>query len=194
MNFARDGRDMVITADGGAASITATDMFHDNHNRFFIENLVCNGAYWEPLSFKFRDGAFESIADDRDIGDPFRPSIYNEVLFGTEAADEIFGGVGTNFIWTGAGADVLIYERGDAGAHGDYVRVASHDIVEDFDVAQDVFDFREVETAFGALTLAEDADGDATVQWSSGNIEEANILIELRGVALADVTEGLFPF
>lgn len=194
VSFARDGRDMVITADGGAASITVVDMFHDSHNRFFIENLVFNGAYWEPLSFKFRDGAFESIAEDRDIGDPFRPSIYNEVLFGTEAADEIFGGVGTNFVWTGAGADVLIYERGDAGARGDYVRVASHDIVEDFDVAQDVFDFREVDTAFGALTLGEDADGDATVQWSSGNIEEADILIELRGVALADVTEDLFLF
>ncbi|HCQ65031.1 MAG TPA: hypothetical protein DIU07_07630 [Rhodobacteraceae bacterium] len=74
------------------------------------------------------------------------------------------------------------------------MRVASHDIVEDFDVAQDVFDFREVDTAFGALTLGEDADGDATVQWSSGNIEEADILIELRGVALADVTEDLFLF
>ena len=194
VSFARDGLDMVISADGGAATITVTDMFHDTHNRFFIENLVFNGGYWEPLSFKFRDGAYESIGDDRDIGDPFRPSIYNEVLFGTDGADTIFGGVGANFVWTGAGADVLIYERGDAGAHGDYTRAASNDIVEDFDVTQDILDFREVETTFGGLTLGEDEDGDATIFWSSGNIEEANILIELRGVALADVTEDLFLF
>ncbi len=194
VSFARDGLDMVIAADGVASSITVVDMFHDNHNRFFIENLEFNGAYWEPLSFKFRDGGYQSISDDRDNGDPLRPSIYNEVLFGTDAADAIFGGVGTNFVWTGAGEDVLIYKRGDAGAHGDYVRAVSHDIVEDFDIGADVLDFREVATTFGALTLGEDADGDATIQWSSGTIEEANILIELRGVALADVTEDLFLF
>lgn len=194
VSFARDGLDLVITADGGASSITVVDMFHDNHNRYFIENLVFNGAYWEPLDFKFRDGGHESIADDRDNGTVFRPSIYNEVLVGTDAADSIFGGVGTNFVWTGAGADVLIYKRGDAGAHGDYVRAVSHDIVEDFDPTRDTFDFREVNTTFDALTLGEDPDGDATIRWSSGNIEEADILIELRGVALADVTADLFLF
>ena len=74
------------------------------------------------------------------------------------------------------------------------MRAVSHDIVEDFDIAADRLDFREVETSFGALTLGEDSDGDAIIQWSSGNTEEANILIELRGVALADVTADLFLF
>ncbi len=42
--------------------------------------------------------------------------------------------------------------------------------------------------------LGEYDDGSTTVFWSSGNIEEANILSELRAVALADITADLFLF
>lgn len=184
----------MISADDGAATITVEDMFHDKHNQFFIANLVFNGGYWEPPSFNCRDGGYESIADDRDNDTIFRPSIYNEVLVGTDAADAIFGDVGTNFGWTGAGAEVLICKRGDTGADGDDVRAVSHDIVEDFDIARDRFDFRALRTTFADLTLGADGEGGATISWVSGNIGEADILTELRGVALADVTQDLFVF
>ncbi|MCB1517821.1 MAG: hypothetical protein KDJ19_09435 [Hyphomicrobiaceae bacterium] len=195
LSFARDGLDMVLTADDGLSTITVVNMFKGNGNKFAIDEITFNGAYWEPLRFKVLDGQQVNIGDDRDYANLYGGEL-NEVLFGTNGDDLIFGNAGTNFVWTGNGADTLIYKENDGANLGRFGGGQSHDIVEDFDISQDKLDFTEMPTvtSLADLTIGEDFDGDATISWSSGTWEISSIAIELRGVAKTDVTADLFVF
>lgn len=193
MSFAHVGDDMVLSIDGGTSSITVQDMFGPAHNKNFIEQLTLNAGYWEPLTLVIRDGAFESLGEDRDNVSPgLKLSSYNEILFGTAGDDAIYGGGSTNFIVTGAGNDVLHYKQTDPIPFYPGGGVA-HDIVEDFDIAHDMLDFSEVGTSLAGLSITDGANG-AIIGWDSGTWEVAGIVIELRGVAAADVTGDLFLF
>lgn len=199
LSFTRSGDDMVMQVAGGdGAHVTVANMFDaDRHDRFFVEELSINGAYWSPFTFMFLDGAVTDIGDDRSIFLTYGAKM-NEVLFGGAGDDLIFGGTGTNFIWTGAGADVLIYKVGDGESLGGLGGAVSRDIVEDFDVARDRLDFTEVAKDIGAgfadLVIGADAGGDATIFLDTGNWEVADISIELRGVSMDQVTADLFVF
>lgn len=193
MSFAQTGNDMVLSIDGGAASITVENMFDPQHNKFFVEKVTLSAGYWTPMTFEIRDGAYESIGEDRDNANPgAKISSYNEILFGTGGDDAIYGGGSTNFIVTGAGNDVLHYKQNEPIAFYPGGGV-SHDIVEDFDIAHDRLDFTEVGTSLAGLSISDGANG-ALISWDSGTWEVADILIELRGVAAADVTADLFLF
>ncbi len=199
LRFTREGDDMVMEVTGGSrAHVTVEDMFNAaTHDKTFVEELSLNGAYWAPMTFMFLDSVTGDIGDDRSIFSTYGADL-NEVIFGSADDDEIFGGTGTNFIWTGAGADVLIYKVGDGQKQGDLGGAISRDIVQDFDPSRDRLDFTEVAKDIGvqvdALVIGADADGDATIFLDTGDFEKADISIELRGVAMADVTEDLFLF
>ncbi|MHC0054018.1 calcium-binding protein [Actibacterium sp. D379-3] len=190
VHFTRAGSDMVISFEGDQASVRVVDMFTGTAG--FIEELTFNGAYWDPLTFQIVDGAREDLGNDRDHGS--YGSELNEILFGTNAGDEIFGGSGTNFIWTGGGSDTIIYKLNDPNNLGGMGGGASHDIVEDFDVTRDTLDFSETELGFDDLTISEDAEGDALITWYTADWEISDIVIELRGVSAAEVSEDIFVF
>ncbi len=194
LSFARVGNDMVLTADGGTSTLTVTNMFDTRINKYFIEQLHLNGAYWTPINFNFIDGSVSDIGDDRDYPYGYAGKS-NEVMFGTDGNDNIYGNTGHNFIWTGDGNDVLVYKENDPVPFASFSATVSHDIVEDFDIAHDLLDFSEMRISLADLVLSEDADGDAVINWNTAVPWEITpIVIELRGVALADVTEDIFIF
>lgn len=125
----------------------------------------------------------------------FTGTASRDVLNGTDGDELIFGNTGHNFIWTGAGSDTLIYKESDPIPFSSYSAMVAHDIVQDFDIAHDRLDFSEMGLLFDDLTISADTDGDALIGWASPiSYEIASIAIELRGVAVADVTEDLFLF
>lgn len=191
--FTRSGDSLRLSADGGISTLLMVDALSANANRFAIEELQFNGAYWEPLHFQILNGSLINIGDDRAYPQGYSANL-NEILMGTGGDDQVFGGAGTNFIWLGAGADTLVYKENDPENLFGWGGGLSHDIVEDFDPTQDRFDFTEVGAGFGDLVIGADSDGDATVFWQAPDFEIASILIELRGVTQAEVTEDLFLF
>jgi len=192
VEFLRVGDDMVIVVDDGVASVTVTDMFGPNPDKTFIEQISFDGTYWAPPTFMVVDGAVTSLGDDRSHA-LYGPEI-NEVLFATDDDDLIYGSAGTNFIWTGDGADVLIYKFNDGENLGTLGGGVSNDIVQDFDVSQDMLDFTETTLSYDDLTISQDADGDAVISWYTPDVEISDIVIELRGVSADQVTEDLFLF
>ena len=193
LSFVRDGQNMIMVSDGGEDSLTVIGQFAPGATSA-IEELHFNAGYWTRLEFKILDGAKTDIDEDRTYNGA-EGGEQNEVLFGTDGADRIFGNSGTNFIWLGAGADTLIYKEADPellyGSGGG----ACYDIVEDFDLAEDVIDFSEiVGLTLDGLELGENAAGHATIGWDSDDFEVSDIFIELRGVSLADLSGDQFIF
>jgi Ca2+-binding RTX toxin-like protein len=192
LSFARTGKDMVIDVDGGLGSITVKNQFATTDTQ--IEKLIFNAAYWTPLEFQILDGAKVNIGDDRRYDSGYGGEL-NEVMFGTNGNDMVFGNSGTNFIWLGAGADTLIYKQVDPQLLYGIGGGPAHDIVEDFDVSQDMMNFAEVGlTGIDQLTIADNTAGNAMVSWVSGSIEVSDIYIELRGVTAAELTIDQFVF
>ncbi len=189
--FARNGNDMVMTSDGATGSITVRNQF--GGDRFAVEELHFFAGYWTPLRFKILDGARVDIGDDR-TNQWSEGGEWNEVLFATGADDQVFGDSGTNFIWLGEGADRLIYKESDPGLLANGAGGgAVNDIVMDFALGDDVMDFTEMKITMADLTVVDNAAGNATVNWYSDiPWEVANIHIELRGIAAAELTADHF--
>jgi Ca2+-binding RTX toxin-like protein len=186
----RVGDNMVISTMDGLSSVTVTDQFLTGTHRYFIEEIVFSAGYWEDPLFRVVSAEHTNIGDDRGGA-----ALYNEFLFGTAGADQIFSDSGYNLIWTGAGGDTLIYKESDPIPFSRASANVVSDTVMDFDVTLDRFDFSEIPSlTFADLTIGEDSESDAIISWSSGDVAVANIHIELRGVAMADVTEDLFVF
>lgn len=97
LSFARDGQDMVVSADGGAWTLTVSEMFGASQNHGFVEELRFNGACWDPLLFQILSEETHAIGDDRNHGPVHRAEL-NEIIFGTDGDDRIFGCSGTNFV------------------------------------------------------------------------------------------------
>lgn len=187
--FLRAGDDMRMVADGGDYVLTVRKMFAANEARFFIEELRLSAGYQTPLDFRILAADHHAIGDDRTA-----PEL-NEALFGDDRGNAIFGGSGLNLIWTGDGADVLIYKENDPRVPFGISYPVSRDIVADFDPAHDRLDFTEIPgVGFADLEIGADAEGDALIFWDSGSLDVADILIELRGVTAAEVTADLFSF
>ena len=194
ISFSVSGNDLVLSLDGGAATTTMVNMLGAGNDRHFIEEMRIAAGYWEPYHFQFVDAAKTSIGDVRDIVWNER-SVNNEVLIGTDAGEQIYGNTGHNFILTGGGADTLIYKMNDVLPYSYYSSTVSHDIVLDFDVTQDRMDFTQMGITMADLTVSQDAQGDALIAWNSPDpTQVAPILIELRGVAAADLTVDHFVF
>jgi len=192
----RVGDDMVIATMDGLSSVTVSKQFATGNQKFFIEQVKFTAGYWSAALFRIGSAEHENIGDDRG-----GKAVLNEFLFGTAGDDQIFSDAGLNLIWTGAGADTLIYKESDPHTpiydrDGNWVSYGVvWDTVMDFDVTTDHFDFTQIAgLTFADLTVSSDAEGDAVIAWDSGSIDIADIHIELRGVTAAEVTPGLFSF
>ncbi len=193
LSFVRDGADMVMLSDGGLNSLTVVGQFAPGV-RNAVEEVHFNAGYWTPLLFKILDGAKTDIDEDRAYNG-VEGGEQNEILFGTDGADSVFGNAGTNFVWLGGGADTLIYKEADPQLYSGSGGGACYDIVEDFDLTEDVMDFSEiVGLTLAALDLSENAAGNAFIYWESGDFEVSDIFVELRGVDVADLNSDHFVF
>jgi len=192
ISFIRDGLDLVMDSDNGLGSVTIKNQFKGG--KWTVEELAFSAGYWTTIRFKILDGSRVDIGDDRGyLG--YIGGEYNELLFGTDGDDLVFGDSGTNFIWLGAGADTLIYKESDSGLLYGIGGGKVNDIVDDFDIAEDKMDFTEIKgLTMDNLTLSTDSDGDARITWFSGDFEISNISIELRGVSVAELTTDHFIF
>jgi Ca2+-binding RTX toxin-like protein len=187
---ARVGDDMVIATMDGLSSVTVENQFQTGTDSYFIENISFYGAYWEAISFRVVSGEHEGLGEGRGW-----QSELNEFLFGTDGNDMIFSDTGYDLIWTGDGSDTLVYKESDPNPFNEFTYRTVSDTVMDFDITSDSFDFTEIKSAnFDSFQIFEDAEGDAIISWYSGDMEIANIFIELRGVAMEDVTEDMFIF
>lgn len=192
LSFQKNGTDMVIVSDDGQGSITVQDQFGAPEH--FIEELHFNAAYWTPLRFKILDGAHTDVGDDRAYGFG-EGGEWNEILFGTDADDQVYGNSGTNFIWLGDGADTLIYKEADPQYLYGNGGGACADIVMDFDPREDSMDFTEIKgLTLADLVLSENASGNATVAWTSGTWEVSDIVVELRDVSASELDAETFIF
>ena len=192
LDVARVGQDMVITTDGGTGSITAKNQF--GADKFAIEELEFSAGYWSSIRFKILDGNKIDIGDDRNLNNTYL-SEYNELLFGTDGNDQVFGDAGTNFIWLGAGSDTLIYKESDAERLGSLGGGIANDIVMDFNLNDDMMDFTEMGITMANLTIGESASGNALVHWDSPVwYEISDIYIELRGISASELTADHFIF
>lgn len=186
----RLGDDMIIATLDGLSSVTVINQFRTGTHKFYMEDVVFSAAYWEAPIFRVVSGEHVNIGDDRG-----GTALYNEFLFGTAGADQIFSDTGYDLIWTGDGADTLIYKQSDPVPFVPASANIVSDTVMDFNVALDRFDFSEIPgLTMAGLSISQDAQGDAIIGWSSGDVEIASIQIELRGVAMADINEDLFTF
>ncbi len=196
LGIARNGNDMVITTTDGAASITVQNQFATSGvQKSYIETLLLNGSSWSTLQYQIRSSQLHNLGDDRGFAGK-----QNELMFGSDTNDTFFGASGTNLIWTGGGADVLIYKLVDPYVWYNnsiiYASAGATDVVMDFDITLDKLDFSQI-TAIGSmadLTITTQADGDTQIYWASGTIEVADVVIELRGVSAADLTASSFVF
>lgn len=192
LGFEKTGNTMRVIIDGGTGSITVRGQFANTGSA--IEEVQFNAGYWTPLRFKILDGATTNIGDDRRYDDGTGGE-WNEVLFGTNGDDQVFGNSGTNFIWLGAGADTLIYKEVDPQTPYGNGGGPANDIVQDFDVTEDRMDFSEINgISMADLTITDNAAGNAVVSWDSGTIEISDIQIELRGVSAAQLLADHFVF
>lgn len=202
ISFTRDGNDMLVSLDGGTSTVKVVDMFDGAGGPRFVEQVEFNAGYWAHPLFQVLSAGIHPIGDDRNPANSDYRGAANEIIFGSDAGDLIYGDAGTNFIWTGAGADTLIYKENDSqpwyssNLSQIYGSGGTTDIVQDFDVTQDHMDFTEIAsvTSLADLTVSHDANGDALISWNSGTWEVSNIAIELRGVTEAQVTADLFVF
>jgi Ca2+-binding RTX toxin-like protein len=196
LSIARNGNDMVIATTNGAASITVQNQFATTGvYKSYIEKLLLNGSNWSALQYQIRSSQLQNLGDDRGLAGK-----QNELMFGTDTDDTFFGASGTNLIWTGGGADVLLYKQVDPYVWYNnsiiYSSAGATDVVMDFDITLDKLDFSQI-AAIGSmadLSITTQADGDAQIYWGSGSLEIANLVIELRGVNAADLTASSFVF
>ncbi|RMD89235.1 MAG: calcium-binding protein [Alphaproteobacteria bacterium] len=163
-----------------------------------IEVVKLEAGYWTPFYFAIVDGLTTPLGDDRtSAGGTTQTG--NEILLGTDSDDQIYGSSGTNIIWTGDGADTLVFKYDDPMWDSLYTGYStpgmSANIVEDFDVTQDKLDFTEMNgLTMDDLSISSQADGDALIVWSSPDIDIASLSIELVGVSVDQLTADLFLF
>ena len=196
ITISRNGNDMLISVAGGTSSITVLGQFSAGTGRNYVEQVKLFAGYWSPILYQIRSSETQNLGDDRGYQGKL-----NEYMFGTNGNDQFYGDGGTNLIWTGDGADVLIYKMVEPWTLYDLKNnivssAGANDIVMDFDVTRDKLDFSQIKsiTDLTGLGISAQPDGDVLVTWASGTFEVANIHIELRGVTIADLTDANFIF
>ncbi len=190
LNF--DGNVSGSTIPGAVMSITLVNQLAVGTANVVEQLSLNNGGGGSNTMMFFRAVDQQDLSGDRQNGTS------NEIIFGSNAADVIFTDAGINMVWLGKGADRLIYQESDpstfnTAAGGGNVT----DTIFDFNLAEDVMDFSQIidaATGLGGLTLGAAANGNATVDWLSGDPSVSNIHIELQGIAAAMLTVDNFLF
>ncbi len=119
-------------------------------------------------------------------GDDFTYSIHangdsggEDIVLGTAGDDEIYGGIGDDILSGLGGADVFMFHDEDGNDAG-------HDIILDFDIADDLIDVTEIAgLTYADMTVSENA-------WGNAVISSAYFEIELAGISATDISADTF--
>lgn len=121
-------------------------------------------------------------------GDNFTYSVHSgpdqggeDIVLGTHNGEEIYGGIGNDIYYGGAGVDHFMFHDEEEHGGGD-------DIILDFNVGEDKIDFTDIKTLdINGVAVADNAYGNAVITTVYGTIE-------LAGVTTAEVDNGIFEF
>ena len=121
-------------------------------------------------------------------GDNFTYSVHSgpdqggeDIVLGTHSGEEIYGGIGNDIYYGGAGADHFMFHDEEEHGGGD-------DIILDFNVGEDKIDFTDIKTLdIDGVDVADNSYGNAVITTVYGTIE-------LAGVTTAEIDAGIFEF
>jgi len=174
------GDDLIIQFDNPLAPGETGQVTVRNHfasGKFGVEELV------------FAIGSSETVFHISQLsGDDFTYSVHSgpdqggeDIVLGTHASDQIYGGIGTDIMFGGAGVDHFMFHDEEEHGGGD-------DIILDFNLSLDQLDYTEIKTLDrSGVTVADNALGNAVVSSAYGNVE-------LAGIATAEIDDGIFTF
>lgn len=104
-----------------------------------------------------------------------------DLVLGTNASEQIYGGIGGDIMFGGGGADSFMFHDEDE-ANG------AHDIILDFELGVDILDYTEVKTlTFAGVSIEDNVWGNAVVSTDYGSVE-------LQGVISSDIGADDFLF
>lgn len=121
-------------------------------------------------------------------GDNFTYSVHSgpdqggeDIVLGTHVGEEIYGGIGNDIYYGGAGVDHFKFH--DEEEHG-----GGNDIILDFNVGVDKIDFTDIKTLdINGVSVADNTYGNAVITTAYGTIE-------LAGVVSSEINSGVFEF
>jgi Ca2+-binding RTX toxin-like protein len=174
------GSDLILTywnaaTPGVSGQITVQDHFLGS--KFALEQVDfgigdVNGIY--HIAQLSGDDYTYSVHGGSDAGG-------NDIVLGTLGDDKMYGGLGGDIMVGGGGADLYIFHDEEDGG-------GSTDLILDFDITDDLFDFSEIKGLdFSGVTISNSAYGNALISTAYGSVE-------LVGVAFDTVTEDAFVF
>jgi len=175
IGFQINGDDLILTYDnaGTTGQIVMRDFYAGNG--FFIEELdIGTGAPEYHFAYLSGDNHTYSVHSGPDQGG-------EDIVLGTNGSEEIYSGIGNDIILGGGGADAFMFHD-EEDANG------SHDIILDFNTANDFLDFTDIAGMdYSDVSVADNGYGNAVVTTVYGTIE-------LIGVTAIEVTEDIFAF
>ncbi len=180
IDISYSGDDLIIHYDNPSVPGQTGQVMVMNHfagNQFALEVIRFGDTAYDPefhVSFLSGDNYTYSVHSGPDQGG-------EDIVLGTDLGDEIFGGIGDDILFGGAGVDHFMFHDEEENGGG-------NDIILDFEIGTDQIDFTDIKT----LTM----DGVTVSTSSYGNalITTAYCNIELAGVTEAQVTEDVFAF
>ena len=181
------GNDLIITytnpamAAGTNGTITITGQYANAQQAV---ELISFGVAGGNLAYEGTQAHHLSLLD----GDDFTYSVHSyadwggeDIVLGTSGDDEIYGGLANDILSGLGGADVFMF-------HDEEDNIPGHDIILDFNIADDLIDVSETGVgSFAGLTIADNS-------WGNAVVSSAFFDIELAGVTAAEVTADIFVF
>lgn len=183
IDISYSGDDLVLhyASPAGAgqpgSSGQVTVMNHFAGPQFALDGVRFGDSAYDPLfhvSYLSGDNYTYSVHSGPDQGG-------EDIVLGSHLGDEIYGGIGDDILYGGAGVDHFKFH--DEEEHG-----GGNDIILDFEVGRDQLDFTDI------LTLTMDGVEVSTSSYGNALVTTAYGSIELVGVLEEQVTEDMFAF
>lgn len=163
IDFTRSGSSLVIhyTDPQTELSGSVTVALHFDGPEYAIDALQIDGGTLYHFAFLTGDAYTYSVDSGPDAGG-------EDIVLGTDGADEIFGGLGGDILVGFDGADHFMFHDEEEGN-------GAHDIVCDFTPGEDKLDFTDISgMTMADVSIADNAWGNAVVTTIYGTIELAD--------------------
>lgn len=163
VTFSNLGRDVMIATPDGTIELHDQSRNPLGHSQSNIESLVFSDLTLDDAGLRQR-----ALDDQNTAG--------NDLVVGTQQADQISGGAGNDTLDGYGGADTFVFAPGDGV-----------DEISDFEDGTDLIRFESGPTGIGDLTIS-GVNGDAVIAYNGTDS------VQLTGVSSLDLTEDDFQF